>query len=128
MTLMPTWLQEHLIQTGVMTKDHVTKHARPRRCTCGLYTLTGLDDLMPSVVHVDPLPTTPTGEALAQLSGRKTYALDGDQLFERTAGRIEFRDADHTPVYAEHLCNSPLPINAKFMPRQPADLNGPCPF
>jgi hypothetical protein len=128
-TTMPAWLERHLIQTGVMTSDHVTKHARHRRCpNCGLFTLVGLDEY-PKRVAVDPIPTTTAGELFALLTGRHTYALDGHELYERTAGRLEHRRADDTPVYATHQCHSPpLPINERFIPAQPEDLNGEPPF
>ena len=125
---MPPWLQAHLIQTGVMTKDRITKHARPRRCTCGLFTLTGLDDVLPKVVAVDPMPTTTIGEAHALLAGRATYSLDGDELFVRTAGRIGFRNADQVAVYATHQCGVPnLPISARFAITPSEDLNADIP-
>ena len=121
---MPVWLEAHLIQTGVMTADRVTKHAHPRRCTCGLFTLVGLDDLLPTKVTVDPQPTTTTGEAHAVLTGRRTYGIDGDELYPRTAGRIEFRPADDTPVYVSHECGStPLPISTKFNRAQIENIN-----
>jgi hypothetical protein len=118
MTDLPAWLQVTLIEQGVMTKDRVTKHAHPRRCQdCGLYTLTGLDDLLPKVVHADLLPTTTVGELTALMSGRRTFGLDHGEFYIRTAGRIGFRAADHTQVHAEHSCGSPpLPVNPKFMP------------
>ena len=126
---MPAWLQAHLIQTGVMTADRVTKHARPRRCTCGLFTLVGLDDLLPTKTIVDPMPTTTSGEAFALLTGRHTYGIDGDELFARTADRISFRPADETPVYVSHECGStPLPISTKFTALKQINLNGECPF
>jgi len=128
-TKMPAWLERHLIQTGVMTEDRVTKHARHRRCpTCGLFTLVGLDEL-PRKVAVDPLPTTSAGELFALLTGRRSFALDVNELYERTAGRLLFRPADTHPVYITHQCGSiPLPVNTKFMPKKPADTDGDIPF
>ena len=112
-----------------MTEDRVTKHAQHRRCpNCGLFTLVGLDEY-PKRVAVDPLPTTTPGEAFALLTGRHSYALDGDELYERTADRLEYRRADDTPVYVTHQCHSPpLPINQRLIPAQPEDLNGEPPF
>lgn len=127
---MPRWLTDQLIADGVMTADRVTKHARPRRChDCGLFTLTGLDDLLPKVVHVDPLPTTTAGEAFALLTGRRSFALDRDELYQRTAGRISFHHADDLPVYVEHECHSPpIPINTRFKPPPSRDKEGTPPF
>ena len=127
---MPAWLTRHLIQTGAMTEDRITKHAQHRRCpTCGLFTLVGLDDLLPSRIAVDPLPTTSAGELFALLTGRRSFALDVDELYERTAGRLLYRPADTHPVYITHECHSlPLPINERFMPKQPASQTGDIPF
>jgi len=128
-TKMPAWLTRHLIQTGVMTADYITKKSKHQRCPhCGLYTLVGLDEF-PHPIAVDPMPTTTPGELFALLTGRRSFALDGDELYERDAGRLEHRRADDTPVYAEHRCGSPpLPINQRFIPTKPADLDGPPPF
>ena len=127
---MPAWLTQHLIQTGVMTEDRITKHAQHRRCPhCGLFTLVGLDDLLPKVVTVDPQPTTSAGELFALLTGRRSFALDSGELYERTAGRLLFRPADTHPVYITHECGSiPLPINERFMPKQPVTQTGEIPF
>lgn len=128
-TKMPAWLERHLIQTGVMTQDRVTKHAQHRRCpSCGLFTLVGLDEF-PHRITVDIMPTTSAGELFALLTGRRSFALDVDELYERTAGRLLFRPADTHPVYITHECNSlPLPINERFMPKQPATQTDDIPF
>jgi len=126
---MPAWLTRHLIQTGVMTTDYVTKKSKHRRCpTCGLFTLVGLDEF-PHRIAVDIMPTTSAGELFALLTGRRSFALDVDELYERTAGRLLFRPADTHPVYITHECHSlPLPINERFMPKQPASQTGDIPF
>jgi hypothetical protein len=126
---MPKWLADKLILDGVMTSDRVTKHARPRRCpTCHLYTILGLDEF-PHRVAVDPLPTTSAGELFALLTGRRSFALDAGELYERTAGRLLFRPADTHPVYATHQCGSlPLPVNERFMPKPQEKQDGPPPF
>ena len=133
-TTMPAWLTRHLIQTGVivvdpLTTDRITKNAQHRRCpNCGLFTLVGLDEF-PHRIAVDPLPTTSAGELFALLTGRRSFALDSGELYERTAGRLLYRPADTHPAYAEHQCGSPpLPINQRFIPAQPEDLNGEPPF
>jgi len=128
-TKMPAWLTRHLIQTGAMTQDRITKHAQHRRCPhCGLFTLVGLDEF-PHRIAVDIMPTTSAGELFALLGGRRSFALDGTELYERTADRLLFRPADTHPAYVTHECGSiPLPINQRFIPAQPEDLNGEPPF
>lgn len=125
---MPAWLADKLIDDGTMTSDRVTKHAKPRRCPdCHLFTLIGLDEF-PHRVAVDPQPTTSAGELFALLTGRRTFALDCGELYERTAGRLAYRPADTTPVYASHQCGSPpLPVNEKFITHPPI-TDGPPPF
>lgn len=127
---MAPWLIDHLIQTGMLTTDRITHHAKPRHCpTCHAVTLTGLDDLLPSRTSVDPTPVTAAGEAFAQLTGRPTYSLDRGELYHRTAGRITHRTADNTPVYATHQCGAPtLPTNPRFILNQPDNQEGPAPF
>ena len=129
MSDLPDWMVDRLIRDGVMTADRVTKHAKPRRCpTCHLFTLVGLDETRWRVV-VDPMPTTTAGEAFALLCGRGSYALDGDELYERTARRLVHRRADLNPVFVTHECHSPpLPINEKFIPAPPAATEGVPPF
>ena len=128
-TTMPPWLEAKLIRDGTMTADHVTVHAKPRRChDCGLFILVGLDDLRWRV-EVDIRPTTSAGECFALLTGRASYALDGDELYERTASRLTYRRADDHPVYVSHECNSPpIPANEKFLPKEDQPTDGPPPF
>ena len=126
---MPTWLLNQLIKAGTMTADRVTKKARPRRCPdCGMFTLVGLDEILYRVA-VDPMPTTTAGECFALLTGRASYALDGPELYERTARRLTYRRADDHATYVTHECHSPpLPVNVKFLPMKPAPQDGEPPF
>ena len=126
---MAPWLVDRLIRSGVMTEDRVTKNAKPRRCpTCRLFILVGLDETRWRV-EVDLAPTTTAGEAFALLCGRGSYAIDGSELYERTARRLAGRRADDHATYVEHRCGSPqLPVNEKFLPAPPVDTNGPPPF
>jgi len=72
---MPTWVAEHLIADGTMTRDRVTKTAKPRTCQkCWARVLTGLDEIGRRT-EVDPTPINNLGECFALLTGRATYGI-----------------------------------------------------
>lgn len=68
-------------------------------------------------VTLDPQPVDNLGEALALVSGRRTFAVStvnesGNyrRVFaERTASWIR-RGAALAPIHPEHRCNQPLPV------------------
>lgn len=107
----PSWLLEHLIATGAMDHQGVSRRARIRHCRdCGLAVLAGFDaDLCARTVAVDPHPLTALGEAMAHIGGRYTVALHRgarDELDARTEGRISHAPAGsgRFDVLAEHRC------------------------
>jgi hypothetical protein len=107
---MPLWLVDQLDADGVLDKaTRMTHKPKPRRCPkCHTPTLGALNDLgIPT--HLEPAPVTNTGELLAQLTGRTTYALDAGDIYTRNHWHIQGRPADTERVYAEHVCGSPLP-------------------
>lgn len=134
-------LERHLINAGHLTTEGIGRRAKPRRCRrCGSPTLVGLDaDRCALRADVDPQPLTAIGEALAQLEGRRTYALvnDGHRLVlnYRDAGRIAHRPAagpGRYDVMPTHVCGSisRLPTTTSFITRNLTVLpqGAPCPF
>lgn len=125
--MIPDWLAKHLEDTGKLGRDRIGRAARAHRCKdCGHLILTGLDnDMCAGVAHADPIPLQPLGEALAQISGRRTYAL------HQTSGRLELvlrydlqitgAPAGTRPydVLAEHTCDA---VN---LPSKPSVYAGP---
>jgi hypothetical protein len=67
-------------------------------------TIGGLDK------HVDTATLNETGELIALLSGCRTYELHGDELVQRSAGRIGSSEQT-APVVADHRCGRITPIN-----------------
>lgn len=112
------WLAQHLVDSGAMTAEGVTRRARGRTCRkCRAPILAGLDgDSCAQSVEVDPTPLTAIGEAMALLGGRGTWQLvrrgggrDGHELIRRDrdlirswpAGLTEGRAYDVLP---RHKC------------------------
>lgn len=112
--MIPRWLQAHLEATGRWDTDGVRRAVAARLCpTCGRRILTGLDDDRTAwPARVDPTPLDPTGEALAQLTGRATYALarrgDRYELDHRDASAIRHQPAGSGTfdVVAAHHCHA----------------------
>lgn len=134
-------LEAHLIRTGVIAPDGITRRAQPRRCRdCRAPILIGLDaDQCALRADVDPRPLSPLGELLAQLEDRRTYALCSNAgrlvLDYRDAGRLTHRPAGtgRFDVMAEHRCGSAptFPTTSSFvvqleLAHQPA--GSPAPF
>lgn len=100
-----------------MTRRHVTQQTCK---TCHAPILTGLDnDTAGLPTHVDPQPVDNLGEAVAVLTGRRTYDLRQGSYEEGRGGRLEQRTASSIrtshrlhPVHAEHRCDQPLPAAA----------------
>lgn len=113
MSAMPSWLQRHLIATGVLTETGLGRKAQLRRHRrCGIPTLTGLDaDVMAFEATCDLGELTAAGEANALLDGRRTYELDvRGALHHRDRYAITRRPAGAaTTVLAEHRCSAPIP-------------------
>ena len=112
--MIPDWLAQHLEDTGKLGRDRIGRAARAHRCKdCGQLILTGLDnDMCAGIANADTAALQPLGEALALVSGRRTYAL------HRTDGRLELQlrydlqitgaPAGTAPydVLAEHDCSA----------------------
>lgn len=110
---MDTWLRDHLVRSGHMTEDGVTRKARLRPCPrCPHDVLVGLDDVTCALeVHADPVPLSELGEAVALLQNRRTLNLrrEGSGW---VIDRRDHHDITHTPagtahrldVLAEHAC------------------------
>lgn len=107
-------VEAHLIRNGTISPDGITRRAQPRRCPdCRAPLLIGLDaDRCALRADVDPRPITALGELLAQLEGRRTYALNSNGgrlvLDYRDAGRITHHPAGtgRFDVMAEHHCHT----------------------
>lgn len=135
-------VEARLIRLGHLTIEGIGRRAQPRFCpTCRARILAGLDDDKAALrADVDPSPVTALGEMLAQLEGRRTYALVHNfgrlVLDYRDAGRIAYRPAGsgRLDVLAEHRCWSKtrLPVAASNLTRshrlQNLTEGAPCPF
>jgi hypothetical protein len=105
--MIPTHLQGSLALSGVIDTGRVTATAKPRTCpSCHAPTLAGTDEYG-NRADVERQPTTTTGEAVAILTGRRTYTIAEGELVDRDAWRISHRDADTEAAYVEHTCHSP---------------------
>ena len=122
---MDTWLRDHLIRSGHMTEDGVTRKARIRRCPhCPRDVLVGLDsDICALEVHADPHPLSAIGEAVALLQNRRTLHLRRDGsgwvLDPRTDRDIAMRPAGTTnrlDVLGQHHCATGPPSPALQAP------------
>lgn len=129
----PDWLRDHLIRAGHITETGLTRHARLRRCHCGLWTLSALDgDRCALEAHCDPRPLTPIGEALAWLDHRRTWSLTRTRRFEldpRDQHTITHHPAGTQPrcdVLAQHACGRQLPLQA-FGPSNFPETTPPLP-
>lgn len=109
-----TWLRDHLLRTGHMTETGVSRSAKLRTCRCGEQVVFGLDDVMCALeVHVDPVPVSPLGEALALIEGRRTLALHREGakfvLDVRSSSHIVKRPAGagtREDVLRQHRCDT----------------------
>lgn len=86
---------------------------RTRTChTCSARILVALDDRALDVT-LDPAPLSPRGEALAILSGRKTFTVErprrgAREVWKRRAYHVGSETYSAT-VHANHLCHDPIP-------------------
>lgn len=122
---MDTWLRDHLIRSGHMTEDGVTRKARIRTCpTCHHQILVGLDDVQCALeVHADPMPLSPVGEAVALLSNRRTVNLrrEGggwviDRRDDHDIAATPAGTATRTDVLGQHHCATGPPPPALRAP------------
>lgn len=105
--MIPAWLQR--------SRGDATRVARIRLCPrCHAPIIVGLDaDMCALTAHADPTPINETGEALAQLTERRTY----DYTKTLGAPRLEYRAEWNItaprryPVLAEHRCGQTLPAD-----------------
>lgn len=139
-TPMPAWLREHLIQTGKIDRDAITRRAKARYCpTCQQLTLVGLSaDRAALATRCDPTPLSPLGEALAQVVDRSTFALfkSGDRLelhardsFGIAGSPAGSPRAARFDVLAEHQCGAPaLPSTESVHATTARQEYATCPF
>jgi len=101
--------------TGVNRKPQIRVHP------CHQPILAGLDANRCALsVAVDPYPLTPMGEVWALQSGRRTYALLWGALERRDAWTIPGHPpSPGLPVMAEHVCESPIPMEHRAPPTPP---------
>lgn len=112
---MPTWMKQMLIDKGVLTEQGLSRKARIlTHRPCGIPTLAGIDsDRCGLDAWCDLAEIHAYGEAMALLSGRRTYELWGGRLGHRDHWMIQGRPAGGTryPVFAEHRCHEPIPTD-----------------
>lgn len=140
-----TRIKAHLQAQGYMDENGLTRRVTAKTCTdCHAPVLAALDaDVCAFSVHVDPAPLSVVGEALAVITGRRTYALrrlGGRHLLSRRssfaiagspAGSARAARYD---VLADHACAAgPLPtIPSAYQPTTAAaelfTKGAPCPF
>lgn len=136
------WLLEHLVTAGHLTETGISRRARVRRCHCRARILVGLDDIVAAFeARCDPTPLTALGEALAAVTGRRTWALrrEGARyvLDPRTADDIAAWPAgtrQREDVLAEHVCGAAPPAGPQVAltsfasARPPLPADAPPPF
>lgn len=114
--MIEAWLQTHLETIGRANTDGISRRARTTFCrTCGQPTIRGLDDDKAALpATCDPQPLGPAAEALALITGCRSYELawrgDHYELDHRDRYRITGKPAG-TGIHAvaEHKCGQPLP-------------------
>lgn len=113
--------------------------ARPARASmcpsCGAHRIHGLDaDWAALPAKVDPRPLTALGEALAIVSGLRTYDLgrygSGYQLDYRDQGHVQSRPAGsgRSDVLAEHRCHLTLDHGPPVLRRRSVTTDPTPPF
>lgn len=110
MTMQP-WLKSHLIETGRISLDGVSRKAKLRNCLrCGVRTIIGLDhDPCGIPTAADPTHLDPIAELLAVALGRWTYDLTPAPALERRS-HWNIRGPRHYPVLANHQCRDGVPL------------------
>lgn len=113
-----------LIAQGKMTAEGISRSARARHCPkCGRVIMSGLDgDLCAFSVDVEPQPVDRYGEALALLSGRRSYSIrrvaGHYEIDERCAIRIAANSADDVEVLITHICGQPFTAPSRARARR----------
>lgn len=122
---MAAWMRQMLIDKGVLTEQGLSRKARIRtHRPCGLPTLAGIDsDLAGLDAWCDLGELHAYGEAMALISGRRTYELWGGRLGHRDQWQIQGRPAGSSrhPVFSEHRCHDPIPPDW-ITPSKPAPI------
>lgn len=112
---MPAWMRQMLIDKGVLTEQGLSRKARIRTHRgCPIPVLAGIDsDIAGLDAWCDLGELHAYGEAMALLSGRRTYELRGGRLGHRDKWQISGKPAGTTryPVFAEHRCHDPIPTD-----------------
>ena len=86
-----------------------SRRANETTCRCGAIVTAGIDaDRCALNAAADPTPLNRTGELLAVIAGRRTYAVDRDRRLHRRNAWSLARPA-REPVLAEHRCGHPIP-------------------
>lgn len=113
--MIPTWIARQIADRDGAPPG--ARYARPNLCTCGTWTLLGLDgDVLATTARVDPTPLTAQGELVALLTSRRTLTLtrEGRRLVLddrdpwRTAGRPAGAPGAAYAVVPEHRCHQNL--------------------
>lgn len=137
---MPPHVVAHLIATGRIDADGISRRAHATRCrSCGATVFIGLDDdKVAATARVDLVPLTPLGEVEVLLSGRRTYDLEytsrGYRIDPRFAAHIKRAPAGSlagVDVVAEHRCGAKAPSGGQSRVRsaqRPSQPDEPCPF
>lgn len=127
MTTLPIAIKAKLDNDGVLTRNGVTRWARPNRCrSCRAATLAGLH--YGFEIHACPIPITPIQEVAALLNGKHTFTVVFREMVLRDKWRIAAASADDVDVFLEHECGMrPPERNAKRAPRmkQPHEYDRP---
>ena len=116
--------------TGYYLVVDNSRRANETTCRCGAIVTAGIDaDRCALNAAADPTPLTHRGELLANVAGRRTYAVDHDRRLHRRTAWSLARPA-REPVLAEHRCGHPIPAHwLAPEPPQPAtatDTEEPC--
>jgi hypothetical protein len=119
-------IKRSLQARGLWNEDGVSRKAKARFCRkCSAPVIAGLDhDRSAAAVHCDPQPLNVLGEAVALMTGRRTFSLrwlgGHYELDVRFAEHISGSPAGSQPgidILASHLCNSPdLPVHMHGQP------------
>jgi hypothetical protein len=135
-TMIPDWLQRHLVDIGRWDADGVHRAVSSTTCRrCGARILVALDDDICAIaVQTDPGPINAAGELQALLTGRKTYRLRHTyrrwELDRRTPMDIAAERPEHIHVLVSHQCGNAISGNgpAILNPRPTASVEESCPF
>lgn len=110
MTMQP-WLRQHLIETGRISLDGISRKANLRNCRrCDGPIIVGLDHEPCGIpTSADPTQLDPVAEMFAIALGRWTYDLTNTPALERR-NRWSIRAPRRHPVLASHQCRAGVPL------------------